>query len=285
MKLKIKQWFNLWKMLRFSIYDITIAGIFLALFLIVDYISKITLTGRWAFSFEIGFYILFGIILGPIKGPILAILADSFSLLIFGRIGFWMWEYGVVPPIIAFVSWLFFFFYLSKSKWKIYVPHISLFLTAIIFFSFYISFIKNDKLVDQFSKREEISALAILVIASIFFCFSFIFISFMIYFYQKTNKEIFKTIIFVFAITTLILVLARWLWNPFAFISYYNRFIAPTRKSKTLRGVEQYYIFYLIPGILKSLVAIPIYSALLAIFLPVIFKLNHKYKNISHMAH
>ncbi|UVD81948.1 ECF transporter S component [Mycoplasma iguanae] len=271
----IKQKWNnyLVKHLRFSIFDVAIAGIFLALFLIIEFISKTTITGRWALSFEIGFYILFGIVLGPFKGVFLSLISDTFSLLIFGRIGFWMIEYAIVPPFITLVAWIFFKIYLSKHKFKIFLPHITLFITVIIFYSFFIPFASNPSLVNRVEKREEISIWTIYIIATSFFIFSFIFILVNFLLFNKYKKQYLLNLIYIFSIIVLIMIVVRWLWNPYAFIVYYNRFI--TRGSQ--RTVQAYYVYYLIPAILKSIIIIPIYTIALSTILPAIFHLNKKY--------
>lgn len=68
----------------------------------------------------------------------------------------------------------------------------------------------------------------------------------------------------------LINIICRWLWGPFAYINYHNRFRNGTWKYK------DYYLIFMIPIIFKSLIEVPIYTIIIYSFFPVINILRRK---------
>ncbi|MGY6172002.1 hypothetical protein ACW95P_01485 [Candidatus Mycoplasma pogonae] len=277
-----KLFVNTTRIWRFGIYDLTIAGLLFAMFLVVNFIAKTTLTGRLEFTFEIMFSILFGLVLGPVKGVILAILGDTFTLLMFGRIYVWMWQYAIVPPLVVLISWFIFYLYNGNFKITPYIPIILVYVTATIFYGFFAYVISySDLIVFKNNTYKEISAMTVLVITSTFLAFSFIFVGVTFYFGWFKNKKSMLLIALVFALIVFIFVMNRWIWKPIAFIDYWNRFLRlGKRGTRPTREIEDYYIYYLIPAIFKSLFAIPVYVFILSFAVPVIIKLNNKYSGI-----
>lgn len=285
--MKMPTWENIKKYFIFNIYDIALAGIFISLFIIVKYISNITLTGRFNVSFEIAFYIIFGIVFGPIKGLILAILGDTLILFIRGNVGTWMIEYAAIPPMIAVFAWAYYTIFKTKKDIIMLLPIAIFSLVATTLITVFVSKTDKQKWKIEGDRITELSADAVLYFMIAFITISFIFLMLLMFFYFKfkrsknpdENTELWaikiKNVILYFSLVLFIILLVRWLWSPFAFIAYYNRFIATTSH----RSIETYYVYYMIPLLLKGLFTIPLYTFVLFVFVPSITKLNKRYKN------
>ncbi|UWD33991.1 hypothetical protein [Mesomycoplasma molare] len=136
---------------------------------------------------------------------------------------------------------------------------------------------KNTIRIDNLSKdiRQYFTKQLVLYIIITFSIISSIVFTTFLIFYYKSKKEIYYLLAFIFATICIILILVRWLWGPFAFIQYYNRFIGS--KTNKTREIQQYFYFYLTPIILKGLITIPIYTIMLYSLIPVLFKMQKKY--------
>ncbi|MBZ4203763.1 hypothetical protein [Mycoplasma tauri] len=130
---------------KFTPLELVISGVMFSLFIISFFILKVTGLGQF-FGVEILFCVIFGIIFGSVKGSILAILADTFSLILNGQIGLWYWGYAIWPPIISIVSSIYFFFYKTNGNGKISSILIFI-LTAILSAFFIIKTADKEKIV------------------------------------------------------------------------------------------------------------------------------------------
>ncbi|MBN3534600.1 ECF transporter S component [Mycoplasma procyoni] len=240
------------------------------------------LTKKLNISFEIPFFIIFGLILGPFKGSLLGVLADTLNLLITSTIATWMIEYAIVPVFVVLVSWGLFQTFKLPREWSLTIIIISIAVVFCLLITIYAleitkpnakSTIKLDSIekdVSSFFTKEVILGLLIG-----FMILSLAFFSTFFSLWIKTKKEIYFLITFVFAIILIVIMLARWLWGPFAFVQYYNRFIGV--KSNKSREISKYFYIYLTPIILKGLITIPIYTLFLVSLTPVLWKLQKKY--------
>ncbi|WP_033161336.1 ECF transporter S component [[Mycoplasma] collis] len=279
---------NFEKYYKFSIYDITISSIFLAIYLGLIFLLKLTIfQSKLNLQFDYIFYIIFGIILGPIKGSILAIAADTLNLIIKGIIFFWMWEYAIIPPIIVIISWLFMFFYHEKSKLSLSILLVTIIAASaflLIIFLFEINKPKSNSFIqnNQFDKtiRYFFNKFNVTIFLSSFLVIFFIFITINTILWFLTKKNIYYLLIFSTSLLFIIVVLARWIWGPIAFIKYYNLFIAQNTKNKTIFSIEDRYYFYFAPIVLKGIISIPIYNLFLISVLPIILRYNNNYQKI-----
>ena len=94
----------------------------------------------------------------------------------------------------------------------------------------------------------------------------------------KSFKTKWKTqLMFSILITTfIILIITRWLWGPFAYISYMNRFRNMNWK------YADYFTIFMIPIVFKSLIEIPVYTVIIYAVMPIINIAKQKisfYKN------
>ncbi|WGI36884.1 ECF transporter S component [Mesomycoplasma lagogenitalium] len=253
----------------------------MAIYLGLSFLLRLTiLTKKLNVSFEIPFNIILGLILGPFKGAFLAILADTLNLLITSSIATWMIEYAIIPPFTAILSWLLFYIYQLKNKLS-FITIFSIFIITIstliiIYFSEVINGANQVK-IENLSKdiRQIFTKELVLILIISFSSISLIILISFSILYFKTKKEIYYLIIFIFSVVLTIVILLRWLWGPYAFIKYYNRFIGI--KNNKLREINQYFYFYLTPIILKGLITIPIYCVFLISLTPILIKLKKRY--------
>lgn len=277
------------RIFRFSVFDIAMAGLLIGIFLVCNKIMTTTLTGRFAFKLDYLFFILYGLILGPFKGSVLAILSDTFSLVIRGRIAFWMIEYAIIPPLIAFITWLVFYLYKFNSKFTFLLPFILHFIAAAIILSVFIT--KTQEIGFKFTikdiedKSKSIESYVVSIFVYVFLAISFIFICVFTFLSLKyAEKTIYKLILYSFVLVLLCIVVFRWTWGPIAFVRYYNQFIIPARISKGGSAkpylLEERYIFLMVPILIKGLIVIPSYTAILTLLLPTILKLIEKHRNL-----
>lgn len=223
MKEKINTKEQLKNSFKFSIFDIALMGIMMSIYFVVVFIFKNFLPGKLNISIEILFYILFGIIFGPIKGSIFAILCDTVSQLFLGSIAFWMIEYAIVPPLISILSWALLFFYEKKNKFRFVFPLTILSLTiigVIIFFVY--QFIQNsfkfeNSVMDPKLVFGLMIVLCILLILSIIITLTL---------YRIKKNELFIKVLYLIGVVSVVLIIFRWFWGPFAYVNFFNRFLA-----------------------------------------------------------
>ncbi|AAT27567.1 ECF transporter S component [[Mycoplasma] mobile] len=255
-----------------SIKDIALMGILMGLYLIVAALVNYTLIGVTRINFDYLFFILIGIIFGPFKGAFWAIFADTFSLLLTGRIAFWLIHYAITPPLIAIISYFFFLLYRNKNDKLFVIPFsLSIVSLASVFAVFSLGWIRNNLKIDGLNGQ--VTFFAILAISLISVTVIFINI-FCFLKYIRTGKNIYKRIIYILALIIFIKIFARWLWGPIAFIEYYNVFLAKGRVPFTL---QRNFPIISLRIILKSALVIPLFTLLIIPLVDVTKLLQKKY--------
>lgn len=253
----------------------------MAMFLISTAIVKLTLTGVFNIGIDIPFWIIFGIILGPFKGAFLAVICDTISQMMFSKtgLGTWMIEYAIIPLLVAVISSLIYVFYRSKPIIAIIV--LSLLLFAVLMINFYVISIHDEEIYRTESQK---IPRRVFVISTIVFTALIIIVwDAMIIIYVFDIKKMHKTVekyLFSLLIVSLIIVLFRWIWGPYAYIAYYNHFYAglPNNNGvlRAFKPIKDNMLIFAIPIIFKSTIEIPIYATLLAPIISVLFYLKNK---------
>ncbi|WP_416738212.1 hypothetical protein ACLRE7_01060 [Mycoplasmopsis meleagridis] len=118
------------KSAKLTIFDITLMGIMLGVHLAIVTLANYTILKIFPIQIELIFFLFYGLIFAWWKGAILALLADTLSLLLNGQIGTWYWLYAIMPVIIVTFS-SFYQYIFKKGK---YVSII------LFFYSLYSSF-------------------------------------------------------------------------------------------------------------------------------------------------
>ncbi|MGX9340664.1 hypothetical protein ACWXVL_02315 [Mycoplasma sp. 128] len=187
-----------------------------------------------------------------------------------------MLVYAIIPPLIAILAWLMFKMR-SLSKKTIFLTGFGTLLLLTILFVVFISTqysliqsgmsAKKPKLV-SIQTVMIVSSLCILTIWAIaIFC---LFMS-----ERKSFQNFFVILIIVFTI----IIIFRWLWGPFAYITFYNRYFA--RSSKWAYG--DYYFYFMIPIMFKTLIEIPVYAFILFGLQHLIIWMQKQFKNQQKM--
>lgn len=245
----------------------------MAMFLVITYIAKITIPTRFNLAFELPFYILLGIILHWFKGMIVAFSFDFGKLLLTSRIIFWTPEYAIVPIFITFLAAVF--FNLAKKNDKFLLIPMGLFFLSsgsVFLYYFFLEEIEIQKVPkvwgDLFNKK------TVLILIGVFIISVWTLAIILFVFYRKKRTKKLKIALISLITLAVCYLIARWLWHPFAFIQYYNRFLNRTGKD---RLIQEYFYYYLTPIILKSTVSFPIYSFVVIELVPLFLYLNKKH--------
>ena len=251
-KMKIIHFYHSY--LRINIKEMALIAILFAVFTIIKYLTYVFFKGPLNFSVEILFWIIIGLIFGPFKGSVFAFFCDFVFTFFTTGIAYWMIEYAIMPPLIACLSWSFYHFYRENKKSVLWIAlgiNIILIAASIMVFSF--------QLVSEF-KYEDVKVvfpwiawtLIIFLNTTIFGFNLFCIISF----YIKKEWKFIKWL-YVFSLIILVVVIFRWLWGPYAFIAYLQRFT-----SKDIIFSKQYWLT--LSGIAtKSFLTIPIATLIL----------------------
>ncbi|MDW2917186.1 ECF transporter S component [Mesomycoplasma ovipneumoniae] len=273
-KANIKEFFRVnHKIFRFTSFELVISGYLMAMFLVIAFIFKTSLPRRFNIAFELPFYVLIGIILSWFKGAIVAFSFDFGKLLLTSRVFFWTPEYGIVPILVAIFSSLAFNFANKNKKVLIFL----LILTYLITFSVFIFyFFMSESEIQRVAKdwKRLFNKKLVLLLIGIFGVILLAFTTFLVILYWKRPTQKFKNAIITLFVLSICFLVFRWLWHPFAFVQYYNRFL---NRSGRDRLIENYFFFYLTPIILKSTISFPIYSLFLINIVPLIQFLNDKH--------
>ncbi|UUD37058.1 Uncharacterised protein [Mycoplasmopsis californica] len=268
---------------KFNVFEIAISGMLLTMFLLATAIAKLSLGRIINLSIEIPFWIIFGILLGAIKGSFLAVIADTLSMMLLSPSGlaFWMIEYAIVPPAIVIISSVLFYFY-TKHK----VPT-TLVISSILYLVLAINIailVTNQNRIYKSDNSDSFPRALILWLTVGFSLLIAFFTCFMVVGYfvtKKINEKIIKYL-FLFAIVSVIIVIFRWLYGPYVFIVYWNRFMANTSTSSgKLRLEKDYslYAFYQTRIILKSMIEIPFFTLVMIPISSVLLILKEKTYN------
>ncbi|MGZ9797181.1 hypothetical protein ACXYRO_01750 [Mycoplasma sp. 4013] len=251
----------------FSIQDISFAGILFALFLTLTLIKNFTAARIINLDFEFAFYILFAYFLGKFKGALLSFMADFFGLLFSGRIGFYHWVYAIVPIIATVLIGWFIDLFKKHKQTSMIVMNIALVVIFVILLVVFLSQVNNPKGI-RISKTfgvSKISLAAGIILLVFAAAFIFIMIALTIYYLKTKNDSQSKNrigfLVLSFFLTVALIVVARWIWGPFAFIRFANYFLG---RKYTL---SQHYLIFMTPIVIRSLISIPIYVFILYIIL------------------
>ncbi|WP_374846917.1 ECF transporter S component [Metamycoplasma salivarium] len=270
------------KSYKLTIFEIVIFGALLAIYILTAYIENFLFPRGFRLSITYAIFIIFGLALGPWKGAFLGLLSDTLNQVIYG-VSTWMIEYAIIPPIIAFLSGMCLqLAYLNPHKFWTYTFLILTFVTFLIIF-FVVKNINHISWKEFSRKLKKTQILPIRIVATIIsvglgsiWLFSLILL--VTHLKTKSFKTKWKTqLMFSILITTfIILIITRWLWGPFAYISYMNRFRNMNWK------YADYFTIFMIPIVFKSLIEIPVYTVIIYAVMPIINIAKQKisfYKN------
>ncbi|ADE19798.1 ECF transporter S component [Mycoplasma crocodyli] len=271
---KIKNTFKLTTM------EIAVSGFFIAMILILSVFTKYTAFRLLNLNFKYLFFILFGFFLGWFKGAVLAFIADTLTLMISGSIGYWMWEFSIIPPMISLASSMY--FYLVRNvKWFSYIAP-----NVIVLLAFFMSLLviilqskglKEDGLftISRTFGINKLSSGIVIGLSILFFGLIILLSVFWIIYFKTRNKRIILYIS-AFAIVVLVIVIFRWIWHPIAYINYLN-YVNNSKPGYALRTYGDFYYFWMANNILKSLITIPIYTSLLIMLIQPFEYLRNRY--------
>ncbi|EFF41467.1 ECF transporter S component [Mycoplasmopsis alligatoris] len=268
---------------KISIMDIAVSGFLVAMVLILAVFTKYTAFRILNLNFEYLTYIIFGFFLGWFKGAILAFIADTLTLVIAGHIGFWMWEFGIIAPLIAMVSAAYFYFIKNYKIFNYIAPNIIVFLTfvfAVVVIWTQINNAKNDQVtISRIFGFTKISTIAISIMAAVFAGLVIALgILWIIYFKSKSEKQKKAVLLTIntFAIIVLIIVIFRWLIHPIAYINYLN-YASQNKAGYVIKTYGDWYYVWLARNVLKSILTIPLYTLLLIILIHPFEYLKNRY--------
>ncbi|VEU72884.1 Uncharacterised protein [Mycoplasmopsis gallopavonis] len=277
------------KHIKITINDIALSGILLALFVILTLLTKYTFLRFLSINFEYVFAIVYAFLFRYIKGIVLAFISDALSLIISGKIAFWYWGYAIVPLIIVLISAFAFDFYKRNKIMTVVWSNLLMilaFATLIFIFYYRLSTLQGDATEFKISKIFEIKKLPVVVGIALVFIYWLIALSLVIlsaYYIAKVksknaNKlklDKIANFIFIFALIFVVIVISRWLWGPYVWIKY-SLYIGKLRSKSYLTDLD-WYFGLMIPIVLKSFIAIPVYVTLLVALLPAMQFLKRRY--------
>ncbi|MFV8401242.1 hypothetical protein [Mycoplasma sp. 005V] len=277
----------------FTIQDLTLSSVLLGLFLIITTLTKYTGLSKVGLSFEYVFYIIFALFFSTFKAAILGLMADFASLLFTGGIWSWFWMYALVPVAVVLIAKAFLWMYKANIKVASLLTTVML---AIIFIGLlasttYAAYLHNTDPSSDFAKNffgvdkkngnaagwritrtfgvSTLSDAVIWSMVAISGAFLLGVVGLTIYIWikmrGKTQAEFnqMKDLVFIkkllisFALVVSVIVIARWIYGPYVYINYANYLLG---KNYLL---QDKYIYFMIPIVLRSFISIPIYIALL----------------------
>lgn len=244
--------------------------------MISSLVERYLMPRTFRISLTYAIFIIFGLALGPWRGAFLGLLSDTLNQVIFG-ISTWMIEYAIIPVIISFLSGLLINIIYLKRK-NFWLINFTFLLGLTIFLIYFL--MKNYSVFrwnEYSTKLNKTKLIPVNIVLSIsltvmLLIWAFTLTLFVIHVKNKRFKVKWTTqLIFgIFITLFVILIICRWLWGPFAYINYHNRFRNGTWKYK------DYYLIFMIPIIFKSLIEVPIYTVIIYSFFPVINILRKK---------
>ncbi|MFV8480188.1 hypothetical protein ACNQ2O_01025 [Mycoplasma sp. AA7A] len=277
----------------FSIQDLTMSSVLLGLFLIITTLTKFTGLSKVGLSFEYVFYIIFALFLSTFKASLLGLIADFASLLFTGGIWSWFWMYAIVPVAVVLIAKAFLWMYKANTKVASLVTTIILVIIFIALLSAtaYAAYLhnidpdsgvlKNFFGIDKkngnaagwrITRTFGVSTLSDAVIWSMV-ALGGVFLSVAIVLtiiiwhnmrhlsqkeFNLVPKLVFvKKLLISFGLVISVIVITRWIYGPYVYIKYMNYF---NGKNYLL---DDKYIYFMIPIVLRSFISIPIYTALL----------------------
>ncbi|MFV8481746.1 hypothetical protein ACNQ1X_01925 [Mycoplasma sp. SK341A] len=277
----------------FSVQDLTMSSVLLGLFLIITTLTKFTGLSKVGLSFEYVFYIIFALFFSTFKASLLGLIADFASLLFTGGIWSWFWMYAIVPVAVVLIAKAFLWMYKANTKVASLVTTIILVIifVALLSATAYAAYLHNidpdSGILKNFfgidkkngnatgwriTRTFGVSTLSDAVIWSMValsgaFLAVAITLTAIIWIkmrhlsqeqFNLVPKLVFvKKLLISFGLVISVIVIARWIYGPYVYIKYMNYF---NGKNYLL---EDKYIYFMIPIVLRSFISIPIYTVLL----------------------
>ena len=244
-------------------------------------LEKYLFPKQFRISLTYAAFILFGIMLGAIKGAFLGMLCDTLKMTIFG-IGNWMIEYAIIPPMIAILSALLMRLINLKGKniWTsgfIFLVIATIFLVVFLLKKYNVISWNENKA--KLKKTDLVPVYIVSIISGIGISGIWIFALslFIIYAKNMSFKSKWRAqLLFVILVSIfIILVICRWFWGPFAYITYHNRFHI---KGGTKWKYGGYFAIFMTPIIFKTLIEIPIYTTIIYFLYPLTMSIKRKIK-------
>ncbi|MGL5591841.1 MAG: hypothetical protein ACRDCJ_00595 [Metamycoplasmataceae bacterium] len=262
---------NLKNHFRFTILDMALMGMFMAMYFVVVFLLKQFLPGVFNISIETLFFILFGIVFGPVKGPIFSIMCDTAYQLFLGGIAFWMIEYAIVPPLVSLCSWGLMYFYEKGNRFRFIFPNTILGLTIVGVISFFVyQLINNSFMFDNSVVNPQLVFWLMIVL-----CISLIVtIIVTMVLYKVKKQEIYVKILYLVAVVAVILLIFRWLWGPYAYVMFFNRFLSSENNPDKIMSVQ--YPITLAGIAMKTTYVLPIFVIIL---IPTLTAISYGKKN------
>lgn len=269
---------------KFSIYEIALAGIFVALWAI---------SALPVFSINFGFMrmgityvwpILLGLTAKPVMAVLCAVLGDSLALLSSGT-GFaqWMPEYAIIPIMIVAISWAFRKVIYAKSE--ITWLSVVMFANATVLLGTLITMIVENDFVkvsknpeSAFQFTGDIAKIIVWTMYGIMMVTTATLLA--LYFLIKKGKaiklpvirkingsikvvlkefqldsRILRQVISFYSLSMIIIVVTIWIWGPFAQIRYLEVYMKTDAYKK--------YDLFLIPRILKTPISLVLYTVII----------------------
>ncbi|SJZ43154.1 hypothetical protein [Mycoplasmopsis verecunda] len=288
---KFSQWLKI--NFSFSIIDLTMSSALLGLYLIITALTKFTGLSKLGLSFEYVFYIIFAIFFPFFKAILLGLLADFAGLLFTGSIWSWFWMYAIVPICVVLIAKFFLWMYKTntiKASTTTVVLFIIIFL-ALASVTIYAAYLHNTDpsagfLKDVFGTDKKNGGIqgfritrtfgvSVLSDATLFVILSLsgilliiitvLAIMLVVQGFRLTSKELernkqllfIKKLLVSLGLVVTVIVIMRWIYGPYVYIQYLNYFNG--------RGylTSEKYIYFMMPIVFRSLISIPVYTALL----------------------
>ncbi|WP_318024051.1 hypothetical protein [Mesomycoplasma dispar] len=245
----------------------------MAMFLIIAFFLKTTVPKRFNLAFELPFYVLIGIILNWFKGIIVAFSFDFGKLLLTSRIVFWTPEYGIVPILVVIISSISFHLATKKDIFLVFLLVLTFVIAIFVFFYYF--FTKENE-IEKVPKdwKSIFSKKLILILIALFGIVLTSFATILLILYWKNRIQKIKIALISLFVLSFCFLIFRWIWHPYAFIQYYNRFL---NRSGNDRLIQNYFFYYLTPIILKSAFSFPVYALTLIHLVPLVQFLNEKH--------
>ena len=258
--------------IKFSIFEITLAGLFVALNIISEKFINIKIPGLMSIGITYVWYIMMGLTMKPILAIISYMISDVINTATsaYGFAGY-MWEYPLMYIGLIIIV------YLMKNIYKIQKDknfllmvtfvNIATFITTLVFLIVKSDFQFIRKNIHSTDLTSQIAQILIWTFISLVFI-SFIALMFL---YLKKRNEKLKLTLFIFTIVSLVVVIFNWIFEPIVFI-----------KMMGLRSGTSYndlYTTYLTARIAKSPILFILYPAIIVPLFMVERKINVNEKN------
>ncbi|ENY69190.1 Hypothetical protein, predicted transmembrane protein [Metamycoplasma auris 15026] len=248
---------------------------FLALYIIAHALEKYAFKGVFHITPTYALAVIFGLVLGPWKGALLGFISDVFVNILFRGIGTWMLEYAIVLVVIPFLTgFLMRLFSKDQSSTWFFGIAFLLVVTGIFIGVVIANYNKLPTSEGATSLKKKIPLNIVAGISAFGFSSIWIttFVLLVIYFKTYDYKRKYAVSLFFNILITVfvILVIVRWLWGPYAYITYRNRYRNANWK------VSEWYVRFMIPIVFKGLLEIPIYTIIIFHIYPVLTIVRNK---------